>query len=145
VQWIMAQELLGFFDGLPEFLVPFQDVYQFLQDPDVSLAQPLPFRDDPIIVAAGQQVAIVGIGCILKSLPEVPVIPGFFSPFSPVEGLLKGIQVNRERGVRLPPERFGAHIQETICFWKGFPEVIEQISEIGVGLGFGGIRPEQIR
>jgi hypothetical protein len=64
----MPQELLGSMDRFDIFLIRCQGLHQLLQDPDIGLAQFSPFREDPIIIAAGQQIPAVGFGCFLKRI-----------------------------------------------------------------------------
>ncbi len=69
VQWIDLFQPLGVADGRANFALRFQQGDQPLERGNRHLLQTCAFRQNPIIVATGQQVAAIQARCLLQVSP----------------------------------------------------------------------------
>ena len=105
----------------------------------VELAQALPVRLDPSVVAAGEQVSAVQLHGAIQRGALGRLAPG-------ARGLgqrrLEAGHVEREAGVGAPARGPGVGDQEAVRIRQGVPQLVEDLPEVVAGLRLARVRPE---
>lgn len=137
VQGVVAQQDAGVGDGAAVLAALLVQRGQLLQCPTVSLGQPLPLGQQPVVVAARQQVAAVeGHGLLQvgqrigrsSGLGQRPLELGHVQGVGNVRAPLEGGLVNGEQVVQL---RHGA------------AQAVPEAAEVGASLLLAGVGPEE--
>ena len=134
---VLAQEPLGVADRRGVLAPGLQQLGQPLQGLQVAPAQPLPLLQQPLVVAALEQVAPVQLDRLAQGGELLAGLPG------PGRRRLEGGHVQPEGGVVPPPERPLGHLQEPVGVGQGAPQVVQQVAQVGPRLGLAGVGPEQ--
>ncbi len=140
VERIVAQQRLRVADGLPVVSALLVQGSQLFKRSAVRLRQPILFGQQPIAVAAGQQLAAIGRHGLLQSrhlLACAHVRPGF-------------LQASLERGdirpaglTAMPLHRQFVRAQEPIRVRHSPAQPMPEVAEVGAGLFFSRVRPEE--
>jgi len=105
---------------------------------EVALAQSLAFGQDPVIVAARQEVARVACDGFVQVATHLPAFASAVCSFGLCQGALKGLYIECQRGIGLPAERLGIDLKEplnSLIRRKGWKtEVMKKVqAEVGDG------------
>jgi hypothetical protein len=137
---VVAQEPLGVLDRQGGLAPRRQRLEQPLQDLEVTLAEPFPLFQQPVVVHPVEQVAGVQLG----RLPEGgQLLGGLGGPLGPGGRLLEGGHVHPGRGIVAPAQGPGGRLQEPVGVGQGPAQDVEQVAQVGPGLGLAGVGPEQ--
>ena len=138
-QRVVAQEPLGVADRRGGLAPGLQHLEQPLQDPEVALAEPFPLLQHPVVhpteVVAGVQLGGLGQGA------EFLLGPG--GPLGPGQRRLEGGHVQPPGRLVPPAQCPRGHLQEPVGVGQGPAEDVEQVAQVGPGLGLAGVGPEQ--
>jgi hypothetical protein len=138
-QRVLAQDPLGVPDRLGKLAPSLQQLDQPLERLEVAAAQPFALLQQPLVVAALEQVAAVQ----LHGSPEARRLLVARFPLGPGDRLLEGGHVQPPVGVLPPAERPRGHLQVPVGVGQGVPQDVQQVAEVGAGLGLAGVGPEQ--
>jgi hypothetical protein len=78
VQWVVSEQALGGADGCRVIALPFQQHDELLQRPEKCLAQAFALRQNPLVIATGQQIAAVERYSLLARCPSSNRTPDLF-------------------------------------------------------------------
>jgi hypothetical protein len=103
--------------------------------------QPFPLLQQPLVVAALQQVTPVQLDGLTQGRH---LLVGPLGPVGPGDRALEGGQVDPARGALPPPERPRGHLQEPVGTGQGAPQDVQQMAQVGPRLGLARVGPEQV-
>jgi hypothetical protein len=105
-----------------------------------GLAQPPALRNNPILIAAREQIALVESYRLLQSLPSqgsitaVSILPRIQGLIGATEGLLEMSHINLERCLGTPLQYIPIHAQEMVRVGQILAQAIQQVAQIGQSL-----------
>jgi hypothetical protein len=134
-QRVLAHEALGMADGLGVLIPPGQQLRQARERVEVTITQALALGQQPVVVAAGQQIARVRV--------DRGAQPGDWVLLGPGERLVERGHVQPERRVRAPPQRPRAHVEVAIGVRQRMAQPVQHVAQVRAGLRLGGVRPQQ--
>jgi hypothetical protein len=141
VQGVVPQQPLGVGDRLGLVAALLEQRGEALQGVEVAAVEPLALGEQPLVVAALQQLAAVEVG----GLPPGGQLGVAARRLRPGDRLLEGVDVQPGGGVGPPPQGPRGHLQEPVGLAQGAPQVVEQVAQVGQGLRLGGVGPQQER
>jgi hypothetical protein len=139
-QRVVAQEPLGVGDRRGRLAPRLQRLEQPLQDLEVALAEPFPLPQHPVVVHPVEEVAGVELGRLTEGGQLLLRLGG---PLGPGGRLLEGGHVDPARRVVAPAQGPGGRLEEPVGAGQGPAQDVEQVAQVGPGLGLAGVRPEQ--
>ena len=138
VQRLVLQQLLRHLYGGPVIAAILQQKHQAFCGLHKPPMQRHAQRDNPVVIASGQQVSLVLAACLLQRIDSLIARQG-----SGVRHrTLKLYHVACKRRVWEPLHDFGIGLQETAKLRKGMAQVEQLLAQVGERLGFCSIRPE---
>jgi hypothetical protein len=140
---VESEQALGVPDGARGVALHLKEAEQLFERLQVALAESLPLRQDPFIIAARQQVPAIQAVCLLKSDLEDVLIVLSCSRICERERLfeLSDIEVKGRDG--LPVYHLLVGSEEVFNFGKGLAQLVEQLAQVIASLGLGGLRLEK--
>jgi hypothetical protein len=140
-QRVLAQDPLGVPDRLGMPAPRLQQLDQPLERLEVAAAQPFALLQQPLVIAALEQVAAVQ----LDGRPEGGALLVARLPLGPGDRLLEGGHVQPPGRILSPAERPRGHLQVPVGVGQGAAQDVQQVAQVGPGLGLAGVGPEQER
>ncbi len=114
--------------------------HQLPQGARVLLGQPFPFHQQPVAVAARQQLATIED----RRLPQMlGARDGIGCPIGPRQLLLKGDHVHLATGIIPPLHRQVIDHQKTAGLWNRLAQAVPEMAAVGERLLLGGIGPKE--
>jgi len=107
------------------------------------LSQTLTLGRDPIIVAAGQQIAMINRGCLFQHISQGDLVTASFGRICLPQYTLEELQVNNLTIIWFPVDCLAVRTKKAICIRERLAELKDELSQVIAGLGLGSIRPEQ--
>jgi hypothetical protein len=138
VQRVGAHQLLGSGDRLGVVAAPGQQPGQPLQGLQPAPAELVAFGQEPLVLAAFQQVAPVELDRLAEGGDAA-----VGRAVGPGQGGLEGVDVQPGRPVRPPLQRPRGHLEEPVEVGQGLAEVVQHVAQVGPGLRLAGVGPEQ--
>jgi hypothetical protein len=140
---IETDQALGVPDGGAGVTLLFKEVEQLFERLPVPLAESLPLRQEPFIVAARQQVTPIQVVCLLKSDLEDVLIIASCGCVCERKCLFKlsDIEVKGRDGVPVYHVLVGS--EKVLNFWKGLAQLVQQLAQVIARLVLGGVGPEE--
>src|SRR5947209_2179257 len=107
--------------------------------------QAVTFRQDPLLVATGEEVATIQTYGSLQCLADFCQVLDLFRLLGGSKRALKLLDIEREGHLwgRLPVEALSISGHKLSGVREGLAQVIEQLAQIGMGLRFRRIGPEE--
>jgi len=136
---IVAQQRLGMVDGLPVVAPRLIERHQLLLSRAVRLGQPVPLEEQPIAVAARQQLAPV---CGHRLFEHRDLLVCLRTGSGTPQCSLERGHIEPALVAPAPLHCECIHHQEAIGFRQGPAQSMPEVAEVGAGLLFRGIGPE---
>ena len=142
---IVAQKMLRYPDRGSIIAFLFEEGHQALCRMEKRLMQAISFGEDPILIAAREQVATIQTSRMLQCLAHACQIVDLFGMRGGGKCLLKLLDIEGEMYIwgRVPLEALSVGGHEVVSGGKGLAQVIEQLAQVGMGLRFLRIGPEE--
>jgi hypothetical protein len=106
----------------------------------VALAEPFPLLEHPVVVHAVEEVAGVQLGRLGEG---AELLLGLGGPLGPGGRGFEGGHVDPAGGVLAPAKGPGGDLQEPVGVGQGPAQDVQQVAQVGPGLGLAGAGPEQ--
>ena len=128
VQCVLAEELLRCRDGGVIVPLRFQKHYQAFRSPEKRLAQAVSFRQDPLLVATGQEVPAVQVQHLLQGLPHHGCVLGLLCLLGLDQCLFHILDIQGEGAIGVcwqPLQAVFVGVEELVGIREGVPQVIQ--------------------
>src|SRR5258708_1919549 len=142
----MVEKTLRSFDRRVILTLLFQQHDQFFGSQQKQLAQAVSLRQNPLIIATGQQVPTIQVYRLLERLPQRFRVLGLFCLLCLGNRLFKIQDVKRPAGIRMfwqPLQAVPVNVQETVGTRESLAQLMQQLAQVRVRLGLGRIRPQE--
>jgi hypothetical protein len=139
-QRVGPQDPLGVPDRLSVVALGLQELDQPLQGGQPAPPQPVALLQQPLVVPALQQVAPVQLGRLTEG---GQLLGGLRGPLGPGGRRFEGGHVDPAGGAVAPAQAPGGHLEEPVGVGQGPAQDVEQVAQVGPGLGLAGVGPEQ--
>ena len=138
MQGVVAQQALGMVDRATVVAALLEQQDQLLQGVEEALRQPGAFEQEPVVVAARQQVAAIG----RDRGSSRPARAALAASGLGQRGLELG-DIQRKRRIPAPAHCLVGDFQVGLGSGQPVAQHVEELAQVGVRLGFGGVGPEE--
>src|SRR3989442_7968233 len=146
VQRIIAQESLSSLDRGIIITLLLQERNQTFCSLEKQLAQAISFRQNPLIVAAGQQVTTIQLYHLLERLPQRGRVLGLLHLLCPGQRLFKIQDIKGPGGIRMfwqPLQVVSIGVEEMVGMRESLPQLMQQLAQVRICLGLVRIGPQE--
>src|SRR2546423_10080215 len=145
VQGVLTQEVLSYRDGGGIVALLFEERHQAFRSLEKRLMEAIPFRKDPLLVAVGKEVPTIQAYGMLQGLTSSCQILDLIRLLGSPQRPLKLLDIEREGHIwgRVPLEALLISGHKMVGVREGLSQMIQELAQIGMGLRFHRIGPEE--
>src|SRR6266567_7547331 len=145
MQGVLVQEVPSYCDGGPIVALLFEERHQAFRSLEKRPMEAIPFREDPLLVATGKEVATIQACGMLQGLTSSCQILDLIRLLGCGQCPLKLLDIEREDHLlcRAPLEALLISEYQMVGVGEGLSQMIQELAQIGMGLRFCRIGPEE--
>jgi hypothetical protein len=142
-EWVELEPAPTVPDGRCIVATRFGEVEQLCQGLLMNLAQPIPLRRDPVVIATRHQSAAIERVGLFEQRPRARRIMPPLRLVGTRQCLFKRVNIQPHLSFQAPGNRAGIQVEEVLNFREGQPQPVDQLAQVIARLRFRRVGPEE--